>query len=324
MKRKIIVITAFICFLLISSMNVSSLNISDAKESIKDKKQKIETQNAANNYALTIWGYGGDGILLEHHKAAAERVDGYFSSRGDYETQILGRPFLWQVSNAIVNDIPNKLGNNKQIFIMITCHGNSGGGLHMQRLIAINPGKLAEWIGDMEENLESLGKTYSCLTIFINTCYAGIHQSFLRNSTKNRIIITSTDSDSHSYYDGYNGEEWFIEEFFDSLENGNSYGRAWEDADALIDDGLHPASQNPKISDDYGIVGTNEPDTLYLNNRLSLRASPSGVKEKAKNLKNYPGIFEIFEKILDRDSQIFYKIKHIINQFRNVNNIISI
>ncbi len=307
--KKILTIIIAILFLTLCLNNVSSkkIEINKSKVTLENSKT-INSKNFNSNYALVIYGYNGDGIILEHHKDAAQTAYDFFKNKNDFylpssnlnPNSPPGRIFPQKLNDLIVNDIPEKLGDNKQIFIFITCHGGSGGLLYLQRFLGISTLNLKDWIEDMEENLKNRDKKYSCLTVLINSCYAGNHIYSLNDPSKKRIVITSTDSNSYCYYNSDTGEEYFTEEFFESLSRGKTYGEAWEDADSLIDNGELPSDQNPKIADNFGITGTDNQDTLFPSNRLALRASPSGVKEsRVKDKMQIISIKTILQKFLD-------------------------
>jgi len=308
---KKIVCIAFISILFLIGANITSATNINTEFTIENA---ITIQNTGQNYALILYGYGGDGIFIEHHKAAAQTAYDFFESQGYFlpknqydKNKPIGRALPNTVKDYIINDIPNNLGNEKQIFIFITCHGSSSGGLYLTSLIGISAASFKNWIDVMENNLEKKGKSYSCLTFFIQTCYAGVQISYLSDVAKKRIIITSTDSITPSYYHPVTGKEWFSEKFFESLGSGSSYGEAWEDADALIDDGTHHQDQNPKISDNYGIVGSSDPDKLSPSTRLSLRAYPTKiVKSKTKPSITFQRarFFEITQRLTENCKQL--------------------
>jgi len=267
MKIKTI-ITFFVIFILCSTaISVSGLKINTTKEKIEEKnEQKIG--KSGDNCAFFIAGSGtidwpSSGAIFERVATNAKNM---FDSYGNYKTWIKIKPNRRDVKDVIENQIPNNLGNNKQIFIYIGAHGDIAGSLLMKFSILLLPISvstydLSSWINNMESKLSKKGISYSYLTIVIESCYGGQHISSL--SKNKRIVITSTDHDSSAYGNDA-GEMYFSDTFFGAISNGESYGRAWEVADQKIDNMPSIRVQNPQLEDtgNQKSVGTDDPDIL--------------------------------------------------------------
>ncbi len=145
------------------------------------------------------------------------------------------------VKNAITSWLKGKSTKDTNCFIFISDHGINSPGSP----VCVFPGRpynLWEmvWAWDLDSWLDQVD--YHTCTVVIDSCYSG---GFIKYcSEKNRIIMTSTDSKSPAYT---GSESAFVESFFDELEKGSSYGKAWMAADNRID--RYPDEQNPQIDD---------------------------------------------------------------------------
>lgn len=289
MKQKII------CFLLINILiltNISLISVNAITiENDVDDGSDINILDSGKNCALFVTGAGT--IEWPNSAKIFERVGTNARNMFDsfnYNTWLEIQPDRKTLKDVIENQIPETLGNKKQIFIYIGAHGDIAGGLLIKRTLGLPsfvlaPSIFADWLKNMEINIASQGKSYSYCTIVIESCFSGNHISYL--SKENRIIITSTDS-SNSAYGSSAGEMYFSDVFFSSLSNGDSYGKAWELADYRIDTDKNIRSQDPRIEDTGNgrSVGTDEPDILPLYDGDTLRPfEKDGIH--AKNLKAY-------------------------------------
>ena len=267
MKIKTILVAGVIFILISTAISVvgQRIDISQIEEDNDESDEPIIKKD--KNCALFISGAGtvdwpGSASIFARVATGAKSM---FDSYGSYNTWLEIQPRRNEVKNIIENEIPNNLANNKQIFVYIGAHGDLGGSLLMRWAgilpVSISPYDLRSWFNNMEDSLNSKGKTYSKCTIVIESCYAGQHIDYL--SKDNRIVITATDWDSSSY-GSKAGEMYFSDAFFEAIGNGNSYGRAWEIADSVIDNNDDIQSQNPRIEDTGNDipVGTSEPDIL--------------------------------------------------------------
>lgn len=267
MKIKTILVAGVILILISTAISAvgQQISMSETEEDDDDSDNPIIKKDM--NCALFIGGAGtvewpGSSSIFARVATDAKSM---FDSYGSYNTWLGLQPRRNTVKNIIENEIPNNLANNKQIFVYIGAHGDIAGSLLMRWAgiipVGISPYDLQSWFNTMENNLNSQGKTYSQCIIVIESCYAGQHIDYL--SKDNRIVITTTDWDSSSY-GSKAGEMYFSDAFFDAIANGNSYGRAWEIADSVIDNNDEIRSQNPQIEDTGNDipVGTSEPDTL--------------------------------------------------------------
>ena len=265
---------------------ISNTIIKTEKPSFEESK--ISSINDGKNCAVFI----SLGLLGRITFAnVAKEGEQYFSNIG-YNTQLFTWPFsVLEVKNAIINWIPSNLGNQKQVFIYLVGHSNSRGNQIVGVLQYIRDNNFISWINTMESRCNP-----SLVTIVIDTCYAGDIINDIKGNK--RIIITSTDSDNKSYFSPFQLKLCFSSPFFDSLKDGNSYGKAWEYADKQVDGNNDIQDQNPQINDDYGTYGTSIADTLSPADRLSLRAYPDHIKPKIKTITMLPSILKLFNNIM--------------------------
>jgi len=162
------------------------------------------------------------------------------------------------VKNAITSWLKRKSNKDTNCFIFISDHGSDFPGYP----ICVFPGRPYNiWEMIFAWELDSWLDTvdYHTCIIVLESCYSG---GFIKYcSGKNRIIMTATDSKNPAYT-GDEGE--FVEPFFDELEKGSSYGKAWMAADEYVD--RYPDDQNPQIDDngDGKGHGTSSIDKLPL------------------------------------------------------------
>ena len=292
-------------------------------------QETVKISNTSDkNYALIIQGTaidldfipGDNKIIEDSFSNACLKAKSVFS-RIDYNTKFLYKPLTRDnnpntedIMDIITNEIPEKLGDNKQVFIFIAAHGDSSGNLlirWLQMYPMISVSDLDGWLDTMEGKCKP-----SRVTVVIESCHAGRHASGLAGS--NRIIITSTDASNYAWV--RKTDEGILQsfsiEFFNSLQMGKSYGQAWEDADAFIDGGeWSSSSQNPLINDNGGTSGsgTSLCDTLPF---------PSGDGQKALNTwpgrvskshsyaeKEHPTISLPFVRVINLLDELFQNLK---------------
>ena len=269
MKKKMAAIEIISIFLLCSLFANSTLGVT-----INTNNATIAKSNVPSRGCAVIIGAGAD--LSGTTKALAQRANCFFEDK-KYHTYPIFQPhtpfIALQTKQAITEWIPNDLADGEQIFFYFIGHGGSEGVIATLFSIILYS-TLKEWFDTMEYKLKEKGKMYSCLVIVIEACKGGGALSYLEG--KNRIVITSTDSDNDSWFDSKQRYVYFSSSFYDALDMDLSYGKAWEYADNIIDgsNSICPKPQNPKIYDDYGTVGTDLPDTLSPNNRLALHTYP--------------------------------------------------
>jgi len=264
--RKILIIIFVIILIILTTISATGLQIT--KTESKSTEENIETLGISNkNCALFVSGtWTADWPESDEifERVATDAKD-MFDSYGSYETWLRVEPSKSSIRDVIENQIPEKLGNNKQIFMYFGAHGDSAGTLLIKRVLGVPVGlnaiELGNWVDNMQSNLKDKGKSYSYCTIVIESCFSGNHINELSND--NRIVITSTDSD-HSAYGSDAGEMYFSDAFFSALSDGNTYGKSWELADKFIDTYEGIEKQDPKIEDtgNKKSVGSDDPDTL--------------------------------------------------------------
>jgi hypothetical protein len=231
--------------------------------------------DSSKNYALIIQGTSTD---LDGDPSDNPEVEYCFSVAcgkaysafgASYHKEQLYRPKTRDndpetkdIKYMITEDIPAKLGDNKQVFIFITAHGDDNGYMYFnygQIFPNVKPDELNKWLGDMEKKCNP-----SKVIVVIDSCYSGI--SAKRLGAQNRIIITSTDSDFSATVQKTDSTcKSFSIAYFDNLIITKNYGLAWKAADKFIDDGtwINP-KQNPQINDNGDTVssGTAAVDNL--------------------------------------------------------------
>jgi len=277
----------------------------------------------SSNYALIIQGTStdldgdpSDNLEVEYcFSVACAKADIAFGA--SYHKEKLYRPKTRDndpetkdIKYMITEDIPAKLGDNKQVFIFIAAHGDMNGFMYFnygQIFPNVKPDELNTWLGDMEKKCNP-----SKVIVVIESCYSGISAKKL--GAQNRIIITSTDSDSSATVQKTDsiGKSFSIA-YFDNLFITKNYGLAWKAADNFIDDGtwVNP-EQNPQINDNGDKVSSG---TAAIDNLPFLSGDGSvalGTKVSA-SVKPVNYRINIFSNFLIKDKltsliQMFQKI----------------
>jgi hypothetical protein len=235
-----------------------------------------EENNPGNKYAVLIAGGAGDD-MDDNFAATAEHGYDCFKKLGYSDSQICWlsgknkkpnadkKTTYSNVKWAIKDWLDDRSDKNSDCFILLCDHGDPtlfGG-------VAVHPGSsgsifsivlpfvLDWWLDDLD---------YKTLTLCISSCYSGKFIKYV--SGRNRIVITTTDSDSVSYSAG---ENVFMSPFFSELEKTSStykpsYGDAWMAGDKRVDGKRNPDEMNPKIDDngDNKGHGTDDVDILPL------------------------------------------------------------
>ncbi len=278
--------------------------------------EKEETEDIiGKNYALIIEGTAVDldfqpfdnKDIQKSFKKSCDTAQLVFSRLDYHPPKRLTKPNTNKVKDIITNEIPEKLGDKKQVFIFIAAHGDAAGNLLMKWLQfdpMISSSELNNWLNTMESKCNP-----SRVTVVIESCHSGHHA--VRLSGSNRIIITSTDL-SNAWIDKTEQGDYqsFSYSFFSSLLRGKSYGEAFTDADRLIDGGNWlSSSQNPQINDNGDSIssGTSKVDYLPINldGKKALKTWPGKVKDLSKEKNITKSLF--YEKIFT----IFYRIKEL-------------
>jgi len=213
-----------------------------------------------NKYAVLIAGGSGDD-LDDNFERTAEHGYRCFKKLGYNDDQICWlsgknkkenadkKTTYSNVKWAIKDWLDDRSDENSDCFILLCDHGDPS----LFGAVAVHPGNSASifsvvlpfvldwWLDDLE---------YNTLTVCISSCYSGKFIKYI--SGRNRIVITTTDSDSVSYSAG---ENVFMAPFFSELEKTSntykpSYGDAWMAGDKCVDGSRSPDEMNPKIDDD--------------------------------------------------------------------------
>jgi len=209
---------------------------------------KVIDNNVVENYAVIICG-GTQDDKEDHFERSATRAYDTFKKLGYKDENIfylskdtndrgvddyLDRESIKYVFKTLLMDQSNK---NSKCFIYMVDHGSDSGAFFIDKGTWINAFEIGDWLKNLK---------YKSLTVLIECCFSGLFIDHL--SGDNRIVITSTDRDSVSYSHQYIGECLFSKEFFEALEDGKSYGEAWEEADKYISESIPDEHYKPLIS----------------------------------------------------------------------------
>jgi len=206
------------------------------------------------NHVILIEGGVGDGLQGQFHKDCLHAKStfiglGYDPDNIKFISYNSGTNTKNTIKNAITGWLKERSNSNSDLFIYLTDHGSDGGVFWISPGTSIKPKELDSWLDEVN---------YGTLTVLMDSCFSGDFTRHLRRG-KNRIIITSTDSNSVAY-SGVRGEALFSRPFFNALEQGKSYGGAFEAADRSVDTLSNMLKfgaigfkvwieQNPKIDD---------------------------------------------------------------------------
>jgi len=270
-------------------VNLSSLSSGEKSSQLKTIENNIVIDHAGGNCAVLIGGAtktpdDRTAVDLDIGKAFRLFTDKSYSIMKFNSEKLATKNELKEV---ITTWLPDNLGDECKCVIYISAHGNKKGEVWLNyqgQMLKAN--ELASWLNEIKGH-------YSICTVILETCYAGSFIPCL--SDENRIIVTSSDEDSKSYYfpsvGGFFSYSFFYAlEYPNQLEISGSYGEAWDYSESQIDKsrtkerliiGLikqifskiyKPPNvsswriQNPQIDDngDGTGHGTNKPDTLPL------------------------------------------------------------
>jgi hypothetical protein len=160
-------------------------------------------------------------------------------NRGYENILYIDSPTIYKLKNNMLDFIKDNLGSKNKLFIFLFGHGNTN-------IIQLNPLQLLR-ANKFKSIINDISPRPSINTIFIESCYCG---SFIDElSGSNRIIITSTDSDSTAY-GSHTGYSIFSGKLYESLNAGKNLAESWEDADSYLASNFRSfRNQNPQIED---------------------------------------------------------------------------
>jgi hypothetical protein len=171
-----------------------------------------------------------------HIIEGSERVDGISCQ------QNLERVIDWLSKNADSTD---------NILICIIDHGEFP--IFYMTNIQLNAWNRI-WRSELADILDNPNLKYSTLTCVLDACFSGCF--ITKISGPNRIILTASNEYRFSWgWEGY--ECWFSYYLFNSLDDGNSYRKAFQDAVEGVDymNDYHGKNQKPLLDDNGDGVG---------------------------------------------------------------------
>jgi len=187
----------------------------------KDQEAFERSTTRAHN-ALRKQGYSDKNIYHLRKDTSNERVDDELN----YDT----------AKYALEVWLPSHANKNSKCLVYLNGHGTDYGGFTVDEGKRIIDYEVSNWLRDLE---------CKTLTVVVECCFAG---NFIDDlSGHNRIIITSTNSYLKAHRIEYPDESAFSKFFFEALDDGKSYGGAWEAAEKTIAESL-PGDAAPLIN----------------------------------------------------------------------------
>lgn len=252
---------------------------------IEQKPLTTYTTGVKSNCAVVIQQYlpHSLGLCMSN---TCQYVITNLQNRGYENILYIDVPTTNKLKDEMIDFIVNNIGGQKKLFFYVAAHGNVG-------FVQINPFQI---LTDTQfaSYINQVSSYYSICNVVMESCKVG---SFINDlSGPNRVIITSTDSDSSSY--GVNGgRSPFSEKIFLSFGAGKNLKESWEDADSYIcSNRLSFPGQNPQLDDNgngYGVGTYKNADQLPMddghtankNNWDGNLAAKSNVRSKQFNYK---------------------------------------
>jgi hypothetical protein len=249
----------------------------------------IVNVNDVAGYALIVQGkIAGDSGLLEHNKAT-NRIYQALISRGFTDLNILYYNYDTTQPGIVIDGVPDKATVQDAIENQLAAMANAvPAPIHIFMLDHGSPNlfhignetisatELDSWMDTMESKLNAQAQQANRVLIY-GACYSG---SFIPTlSAPGRILVTSAAADELSYMgpieqaDGIRSGEFFIDEFMQQLERGDSIRGAFtvaaeatraytriSDTQANSNAFFDSAAQHPLLDDDGVSPGANRLD----------------------------------------------------------------
>ena len=247
----------------------------------------------------------------------------YYLSRNTDNSKVDEKVTRKSIKNTLIDWLGNRSNEESKCFIYFCDHGGSFGSFFIDENVWVNDFEIADWL----QNLR-----YKTLTIVLDSCFSGQFIDDL--SGHNRVVITSTNERLSAYGNLY-GYAFFSAPFFMALQNGASYGEAWEKADKSISEILPGENaiplylatrennvrnimricdneyQIPLIDDNGDGVGhgTAAQDTLPLSGdgNLALNTYPAYEHENSKEKNSLKTRLPLMQNLLEK-IPIFYRL----------------
>ena len=263
-------------------------------------------------YAVVVQGKIANGEGLESHNKTANRIYRTLLDRGFADQNIFyfnhdpaqdangdGTPDNDQagigvdavpteagVRQAIENLAPRVNQNPAPVYVVFVDHGSRDHKFLLNDFAeAVTPAELDRWLDALEAGLSGEARAKPRVVV-VGTCYSG---GFIpRLSGPNRLIVASAAADEESYKgaieaDGIRVGEYFLEEFFQELGRGTTFGPAFSLATAKTETYTRTggtsgngakryfddAQQHPMLDDNGDGVGSNFLDRSSKDGKLA-------------------------------------------------------